>query len=32
MISTHGFSLTTRVVLINGVLFALGTAALARRP
>ena len=32
MLSTHGFSLTSRVVLINGLLFALGTAALALSP
>jgi len=32
MISTHRFSLTSRVVLINGLLFALGTAALVISP
>ncbi len=32
MISTHRFSLTTRVVLINGLLFAGGTALLAFSP
>jgi two-component system sensor histidine kinase UhpB len=32
MISTHGFSLTSRVVLINGLLFGLGTALLALSP
>ncbi len=32
MISMHGFSLTSRVVLINGLLFGLGTALLALSP
>jgi two-component system sensor histidine kinase UhpB len=32
MLSTHGFSLTSRVVLINGLLFALGTVALVLSP
>lgn len=32
MISTHGFSLTSRVVLTNGLVFGLGTALLALSP
>jgi two-component system sensor histidine kinase UhpB len=32
MISTHGFSLSSRVVLINGLVFGLGTALLALSP
>ncbi len=32
MLSWHGYSLTTRVIVINGLLFALGTALLAFSP
>lgn len=32
MLRTHGFSLSSRVILANGVLFALGTALLAFSP
>lgn len=32
MLLTHGFSLSSRVILVNGVLFALGTALLAFSP
>ncbi|NYG60643.1 two-component system sensor histidine kinase UhpB [Nocardioides daedukensis] len=32
MLRTHGFSLSSRVILVNGVLFALGTALLAFSP